>query len=101
MGRRLWLLTHTSSDRAEVTVRTPTYDDPVVIEFIGILGDPTSTVINVADVQYTPGECHRDNVTCEATEFLCGSGECVETEKQCNGVVDCEDESDELHGCGR
>lgn len=34
--------------------------------------------------------------TCEAGEFQCDDGICVSGYKQCNGIVDCLDESDEI-----
>ena len=35
---------------------------------------------------------------CNHNEFHCNSGLCIDKKKQCNGQVDCSDESDEV-GC--
>ena len=36
-------------------------------------------------------------LTCEANQFMCDSGECLAGHKQCDGHVDCTDESDEVN----
>jgi len=37
---------------------------------------------------------------CEATEFRCADGSCIERQLRCDGSYDCWDESDE-HECGK
>ena len=34
---------------------------------------------------------------CHPNKFTCDSGHCIELEKKCDGIVDCEDSSDELN----
>ena len=34
---------------------------------------------------------------CHPNKFTCDSGHCIELEKKCDGIVDCEDDSDELN----
>lgn len=37
---------------------------------------------------------------CQANEFRCGDGTCINSELKCNRKYDCQDGSDEL-SCGR
>jgi hypothetical protein len=39
--------------------------------------------------------------TCTSTEFACKSGECIDEDKECDGIVDCTDASDETNACHR
>lgn len=39
-------------------------------------------------------------VTCSPNEFTCASGQCLEYQRHCDGVLDCADGSDE-DGCGK
>jgi hypothetical protein len=39
--------------------------------------------------------------TCTSTEFACKSGECINEDKECDGIVDCTDASDETNACHR
>ena len=36
---------------------------------------------------------------CSPAEFQCGDGRCIDASYKCDGIVDCDDRSDEL-GCG-
>lgn len=36
---------------------------------------------------------------CKKTEFQCNNGECVSSNKYCNGTPDCKDGSDEIENC--
>jgi len=36
-------------------------------------------------------------VACEDYQFQCSDGQCISALLTCNGVIDCKDESDELH----
>ena len=36
---------------------------------------------------------------CADFEFMCGNGQCIDRRRRCNGVIDCDDTTDELD-CG-
>ena len=38
---------------------------------------------------------------CEADQYKCGSGECIDTAKLCDGYDDCIDVSDEINCAGK
>ena len=42
-----------------------------------------------------------DNTCSEPDEFLCGSGQCISSDKRCNGISECIDGRDEsVSVCG-
>lgn len=43
---------------------------------------------------------NEDNRCANRNDYRCSSGECIDSEKECDGQKDCSDNSDELN-CGR
>ena len=99
-GDRLWTTATNGWGTAVILVPARNNSETAVFDFIGVLGDPSTTVINVANVQFTEGQCETDDVPCSSGEFDCGFNDCIPESKVCDGISDCMNENDERTLCG-
>ena len=102
-GRRLWRVTGINEGRALIRISAISALS-CFIDFVGIVGDPASTLIRVANVALNAGSCHKsDHMECSARQYKClNSMECISESQTCDGIPNCMDESDELSPiCGK
>lgn len=68
------------------------------IDFVGIVGNPDTTVIAIADVSLKNKRCDApSSITCADAEFPCkNSFECIDGPGECERISGCMESSDEM-----
>ena len=104
-GKREWYSNQSGNRKGYINFFPNASLPPLHIDFVGIVGDPDRSVIQIANVHFMVGNCdeHLDtnileeSLRCPWPDFWCEDGRaCYPDELMCNSVAQCEDMSDEL-----
>ena len=104
-GKREWYSRQSGNGMGYVTFFPNASLAPMHIDFVGIVGDPDTSVIQIANVHFVVGYCDEDletnileaDVRCWMPDFWCEDGRaCYPDVFMCDGDPRCDDGSDEL-----
>ncbi|XP_071492669.1 MAM and LDL-receptor class A domain-containing protein 2-like isoform X3 [Diadema antillarum] len=79
-------------NEAQVTMNNNT--QPFYITFEGVCGSSFTGDIAIDDIVLSQGSCQQG---CASNQFQCNNGTCIPGSWECDGIVDCADNSDEDH----
>ncbi|XP_071492677.1 MAM and LDL-receptor class A domain-containing protein 2-like isoform X11 [Diadema antillarum] len=79
-------------NEAQVTMNNNT--QPFYITFEGVCGSSYTGDIAIDDIVLSQGPCQQG---CASNQFQCNNGTCIPGSWECDGIVDCADNSDEDH----
>lgn len=101
-GRKLWYISDRGWGQVYVDVPTVNNSETFQLDFMGTIGEATSTIVALTNVQFVEGHCDRPEMaSCLTGYFHCASGECVPETNICDGLPDCIDETDEWNICSK
>ncbi|XP_072179347.1 MAM and LDL-receptor class A domain-containing protein 2-like [Diadema setosum] len=78
----------------EAQVNIDNYTQPFYITMEGVSGSSYTGDIAIDDIVLSQGSCQQG---CASNEFQCNNGTCIPGSWECDGIVDCADNSDENH----